>query len=146
MMKRVFRWSSVVGVVILSIPLLAQALNHVLEVQRYEGIPYVTGGIGLEERQALKAMARDFNLKLTFAAKEGKYLNDVQVSIQDRRGNVVLEAVSKGPWLYASLPPGTYTVIASGFGESFQRVVQVPSAGQAQVNFYWPWPEEDIIR
>ena len=39
------------------------------EVQTYNGIPYVSGGFGLEERAELKAMGKTDNLELIFHCK-----------------------------------------------------------------------------
>lgn len=48
------------------------------------GIRYVSGGVGMTQQEALKAMRKDYNLLLTFAVKKsGAYLADVQVRIQD---------------------------------------------------------------
>jgi hypothetical protein len=92
--------------------------------------------VGLEERDALEAMAARFNLKLTFAMQSGDYVSDIGVRIADRAGNTVLETTAEGPLLYARLAPGSYSVQVSGAGQSFQRDVQV-RGGQAQLGFYW---------
>ena len=96
-----------------------------LQVQDYQGVAYVTGGIGIEEREALKAIEGEFNLKLRFATKTGSYVGAIQVLIQDEQGNTVLEAVSDGPWFYADLKPGGYIVMASDANRNLQQKVQV---------------------
>lgn len=111
--------------------------EYVLPVQDYQGIPYVTGGVGLEEREALAQVAGNYNLKVTLAMQAGNYVSDVQITILDRQSNVVFEGVSNGPLLYTRLPPGSYTVQASGFGQQFQRSVQVSERGLREVAFYW---------
>ena len=47
------------------------------EVQTQNGIHYVAGGIGKEQSEALKMVAKDYHLMLTFATRGGKYLADV---------------------------------------------------------------------
>lgn len=116
----------------MGIPVLVTAA---MQVQDYQGVSYITGGVGLEERQELEGMAKDFNLKLVFAVQGGQYLGDVQVRIQDGQGKTVLEATSKGPWLYASLKPGTYTVLASDANERLEHKTQVGAGKQTELSF-----------
>ena len=106
-----------------------------LQVQNYQGIAYVTGGIGVTEREALNAMAEDFNLKLRFAVKGGSYTSAVHVLIQDARNTTVLEAVSDGPWFLVALKPGSYTVVASDTNETLRQQVQVPRGRSAELIF-----------
>ena len=108
-----------------------------LQVHDYQGTPYASGGIGAEEQEQLKTMAGRFNLKLVFADRSGEFLADIQVHIQDPQSKVVLEAVSTGPWFYAKLPPGAYTVQVSGFGQQFERQVQVEEKGLREFVFRW---------
>jgi hypothetical protein len=110
-----------------------------LQVENYDGIDYVSGGIGDSEQQALQEMASDFNLGLIFAVREsGNYLNDIDVQIQDSAGETVLETTSNGPMLYADLEPGSYTVEASGYGETYSQTVDLQEGQQETVNFAWP--------
>jgi hypothetical protein len=101
------------------------------------GIPYLNGGIGTEERDALRHMEREYDVKLIFALSAGNYLSDVSVTIVDAQGRQVLAALSDGPWFYTYLPAGTYTVIAQARGQTRQRVVQVHPPRQTQLQFYW---------
>ncbi|MEE4377599.1 MAG: carboxypeptidase-like regulatory domain-containing protein [Candidatus Competibacteraceae bacterium] len=119
---------------VLTMPLAAQ---ESLQIRDYQGIAYVSGGVGLDEREALATMSGQFNLKLTFAMSTGNYLSDVQVRIMDRSGSQVFEATADGPLLYARLPPGSYTVQVSGFEQDFQRKAQIQANRQTQLAFYW---------
>ena len=101
------------------------------------GIPYLSGGIGLDEQDALRAVSDDYNLHVTFALREGNYLSDVHVAIQNVNGATILETVSQGPWLFTKLPPGKYTVSVDSQGKAQQRTTQVPTEGHAEVYFYW---------
>jgi hypothetical protein len=105
----------------------------------YEGVPYVTGGIGRDERERLLAVSRDYNLKLVFAVKQSTaFLSDVHVVVQDEGGKTVLDATSSGPWFFARLPAGKYKVLATTTGGATQeQSAQVPATGQAEAHFYW---------
>src|SRR5215211_1591192 len=82
------------------------------------GIPYLSGGVGLDERDALRAASGEYNLQVTFAQREGNYLSDAHVAIQNATGATILETVPRGPWLFTKLPPGKYAVIADINGKA----------------------------
>ena len=109
----------------------------------YAGIPYHSGGVGADEREALRSMTSADNLQLIFAARDGKYVSDVDVVVTNSAGHEVLRAVSDGPWLFTKLPAGSYLVTAEAKGRSLRRMVRVPSSGQAHVLFSW---EDSILK
>ncbi|MCP5458805.1 MAG: carboxypeptidase regulatory-like domain-containing protein [Gammaproteobacteria bacterium] len=117
-------------------PVFPSLAESAVQVQEYQGVSYVSGGIGLEEREELQSMASQFNLKLTFAMRSGDYISYVAVRITDTKGGTVLEATANGPLFYARLGQGSYKVQVSAAGQDFQRSVQVRSS-QAQLDFYW---------
>jgi hypothetical protein len=109
-----------------------------IKEETYQGISFISGGIGLEEREALASMYKQYNLKLMFAAKGGEYLADIKVDILDSRGKKVLVAVANGPWFFTNLPAGKYTVITSMMGKEKRNKVSI-GKGQKQITlaFYW---------
>ena len=111
--------------------------NSEPEVQIHNGIPYVSGGFGLEERAELKAIGKTDNLELSFALQNRDYIGSAQVLIKDKNGTEILEAVSDGPLFLAKLPEGVYTVKATAMGKTLEQTVHVPSQGQARVYFAW---------
>jgi hypothetical protein len=100
-------------------------------------VKYMSGGVGLEERNALESLAlKGYDLKLVFAITPGNYLSYIDVKIQDQTGNPVITAQSNGPWFYADLPKGTYTVVVSHDG--VQKTQKVTVDGEMQrVAFHW---------
>lgn len=121
------------------------APRKLVEVKSDQGIRYVSGGVGETERDALNALSDQFNLRLIFAmADNGAYLAAVRVNITNASGEQVLSAVSEGPWFFAQLEPGKYTVDVSVVGgqdqvaqEPQQKTVQVDGSGQSVVRFLW---------
>jgi hypothetical protein len=107
------------------------------EVQTYHGIPYLSGGFGLEERAELKAIGKTDNLELSFALQNKDYMGGAEVLIKDQNGTEVLEAASEGPLLFAKLPEGVYIVRATAMGKTLEQTVHVPSKGQARLYFAW---------
>ena len=79
------------------------------------GIAYASGGVSHEELQGLHAQRQQFTFWLTTAAlRSGAHLADVRVRIVPLRGDLpVLEHAMAGPWLFAALPLGRYTVEAT---------------------------------
>jgi hypothetical protein len=114
-----------------ALPVMAAGSPTVTVVDEVSGIRYLSGGISLEDRQQLEQEAGDFDLKLVFAEPNGDYLADVPVVIEDRHGNAILQATSQGPWFYAELPRGRYTVAIPG--EGYRRSVAIPQRGQKEV-------------
>jgi hypothetical protein len=114
-----------------------------LQVRTYEGIPYVSGGFGMEERKNLRAMSKDDNLELSFALQNKNYLGGAEVLIKDHNGKEVIETVSDGPLFFAKLPEGMYTVEATAMGQTLEQVAHVPSKGQAQLHFAWKESKEN---
>ena len=103
----------------------------------YGSIPYLSGGVGLDQREALNEVSKDYNLKLSFALVSGEYLSDIAVEIRDSAGHVVLEAVSEGPWFFCRLPPGRYKVVVKYNEKIQERAVQAVGKGQTVLNFFW---------
>ena len=102
------------------------------------GVTYVSGGAGTEAVDRLRAMEKDFNLKLVFALNNGEYVADVRVTVVDAANKVVLDTTSEGPWLLARLPAGTYQVNAAYGRSQEHRSVALSPASLKTVDFRWP--------
>jgi hypothetical protein len=106
--------------------------------QMQNDVPYLTGGVGEYEADAIKKAAKDFDLMLTFAtAGTGFYLADVEVIINDMQGRTVLSTVA-GPMLLANLPTGTYAVTVHAAGNLTTRQVRVSENSLTRELFTWP--------
>ncbi len=100
------------------------------------GIPVVSGGVGLDERAAMKDIQKNYDLKLEFAMKNREYVSDVKVAIQDANGKPVLDDVTHGPWFFAKLPAGEYKVMVSYAGRTETGDFKVGNGLVTRV-FYW---------
>lgn len=112
-------------------------------------VTYLCGGVGEEEADRMKAEARHYDMKLTFAAKDGAYLTDVNVDIRDARGRTVLQASCDSPILLVDLPrSGTYKVHAEAAGYALDRTAKVQARqGKARgkrvaANVMLVWPQQ----
>ena len=101
------------------------------------GVPYVSGGVGIDSSDRMSSLAGDFNLKLVFALKSGEYVSGVRVAIADSAGKSLVDATSDGPWFMTKLPAGNYQVVATLSGNAVKRQVAVGSAKLRTVDFRW---------
>lgn len=76
-------------------------------------VPYITGGIGGEERERFELLRDEYNLQVKTAYSTGHYLADVEIVISNQSGLELLDAITEGPFFYARLPAGKYTATAS---------------------------------
>ena len=106
-----------------------------LEVQRQGNITFVSGGAGDEDRDALRQVEPQYNLRLLFAARNGDYLAGVAVTLSDARGTV-LDTIAEGPIFYARVPPGRYRLTVSNQGQSQNRDISI-GGGAVRQDFYW---------
>jgi hypothetical protein len=96
------------------LPLLARTSSSGIDAEKSpDGTPFMSGGVSVEERQQLQKMAQGYDLKLAFADRQGDYLSDIKVTVDDAHGKQILSTTTAGPWLYVKLPQGKYDVKAS---------------------------------
>lgn len=115
-----------------------------------DDVTYLCGGVGEEEVAHMKQEAKGYDLMLTFAARDGSYLADVDVAIRDAKGHSVLQTACDSPILLVDLPrSGTYRVRAETAGYELNRTVKV-SAGDkrrqrvAAAVLSWPQRIADV--
>lgn len=112
------------------------------EAQSQNGIRYVCGGVGSDSAANLTQAAREHNLVLTFATKEGDYLADVNVNISDARGRPLLAATCDGPIMLVDVPKGgLYRVVAEVDGKQESGKVQIQAHGKGK-RLALVWPRE----
>lgn len=117
-----------------------------LQPRTENGVTYLCGGVGQEEASYLKGEARNHDLMLTFAAHNGEYLADVNVAIDDAKGNPVLQTTCDGPMMLVDLPKGgAYRIHAEANGYALNRTVNVkPHAqkGRSLASSVLVWPAQ----
>jgi hypothetical protein len=120
-------------------PMSVSAQTPPTPIER-NGVAYISGGVGEDEVQAFRRAASGYNLRITFAAKSGQYLSDVDVRIVSGE-RTVLAVRTDGPFLFVRLPQGSYRVTARDRQVSEARRVVVPRTGGADIRFYWSDPD-----
>lgn len=113
-----------------------------------DDVTYLCGGVGDEETAFMKQEARSYDLMLTFAARNGAYLADVDVDIKDARGNDVLQTACDAPILLVDLPrSGTYRVRAEAAGYELNKTVRVNAGKRARPRVaaaVMSWPQQVV--
>jgi hypothetical protein len=115
-----------------------ESIGHGLYIRDADGVHYVSGGIGSDQKEALQRAGSQFNLKLTMATADAKLIGKADVVITDQNGRTVLAVPSDGPLFFAKLQPGKYDVTATFKEKSLTRAITAPRQGQAQLVLTWP--------
>ncbi len=103
-----------------------------------DGWPFVSGGVGLDEREVLAQLRNDYSLRVATAARgSGAYLAAAQVTIRDAAGHRVLEERLAGPILLVDLPAGRYTVEANINGEIQRAMTAISASARREIYFYF---------
>lgn len=101
-----------------------------LEVEKQNGITYLSGGIGDEEAAQLKAQEGAYNLRVLITGQSGEFLTDITFNLKDAKGATLLSIKDAGPYVYLTVPSASYSVEAvapTGNGKKFD--VKVPASG-----------------
>ena len=140
------RSGSTVAFALAALPIFASGVasamvDEFLPPEETQGaITYRTGGIGHEEATAMKQVEANYPLALEFVAKaepDNWFLADVAVTIKDAHGHTALDTYSDGPFLFAKLPDGGYTVTATYEGRSETRHVNIGASKRERFFFIW---------
>jgi len=124
--------------------LLADVGMADVRVQSQGEVKYVNGGFGLEDREAMRAQAKDFNLNLSFSeGARGTFVADVKLFITDKTGDTVLKLDHAGPLTHVRLAAGRYQVVAEYNNRTIRKSVTLDSKGAGWLYFNWPVQEED---
>jgi len=114
----------------------ANDMSGMPTLQREGNITFVTGGIGDEERDALKAVEHEYNLHVMSAGVSGAFVGDTNLTIRTRQGEELL-TTDAGPIFYALLPPGRYVVEAEHGGQIRKQAISIGRGTAEHVHFSW---------
>lgn len=106
-------------------------------------VRYACGGAGVEERQALRALEGEANLKLLFVTqKRGGFLADAEVTVADAAGKAILRTVAPGPVCVLRLAEGRYRVSAALGGVTRTAAANVPAQAGKPQSLVFTFPGE----
>ena len=124
----------------LAVPVcMAQAT--IPDSQNYEGIQYITGGIGSEESGAIIELGKKWPLTLEFSQdhpQRSLWVADVQVKITNQKQKVIFNAISEGPILLINLEPGTYNMEFMLEKRPLKRKIKIEEGKPQKIAVAWP--------
>jgi len=137
--------SKIVTVVVATI-LLSSLLNSAqaepIILKSATGINFINGGIGREEVETIRKVAKKFPLQLLFSeGKAGRALTDIGLAITDNDGVTVFTWKKAGPLLYIDLPAGKYKVTGNYNGAKQSHIITLV-AGEKPQKLYLNWKAE----
>ncbi len=101
-----------------------------LDVYTSNGINFINGGIGDEEMDQLKSKEHEFNLHVMLSASKGEYISDVTLRILDSKDTPLVAISDAGPYFYASMKAGSYTLETTALsGEKKRSKFTIPEKG-----------------
>lgn len=128
------------GVISLFFAQASVAEDDLPAVQEQGAVRYLSGGIGIDEAQAMRAEARHYPLALTFALRtdgRNEFTSAVEVDVR-KGGKTVFRGTSDGPYLFLDLPAGTYRVMAVSNGREQTKTISWKTGEHKGVVFEWP--------
>ena len=118
-------------------PSFGVAEEEVLAPGFSNGIPFLSGGIGDEEREAIERARKDYNVKIVLTETAGAYISNVNLEIATILGEPILALSGAGPLVLIQLPPGTYLITADYDGRKTQRSFDVKDYSAQTVVVAW---------
>lgn len=101
-------------------------------------LPFITGGFGNEEQNAMQQQAEQFNLHLRFSeGAERAYIAGVKTTLTDPKGNIVFQDDNTGPLLYLKLNTGEYTLATDYKGQTKSQSIQVEANKAQEIVLNW---------
>ena len=100
-------------------------------------IAFMTGGVGLEEREEIARWEHAFNVKIVTATRQsGAYVANVHIDVH-RGEKLVFDRTLDGPWMLLKLTPGQYVLTANASGVLRRQALSVPRSGRIVFTLQW---------
>jgi hypothetical protein len=123
-------------------PVAAVHAGTVLQEHSQGPVSYVSGGIGVDEADAIREAAAAYPLTLEMATAAGgprdAYVANAKVDIRDAGGKIVLDTTTDGPLMLVNLPSGVYHVAVNWNGVQREKTVQVGGERRQHVLLEFP--------
>ncbi|KAF3996329.1 hypothetical protein [Glaciimonas immobilis] len=105
-----------------------------------DGYIFACGGVGADESAYIKSAAKNYDMMLTFARKDGSFLADIQISIVDLGNKDILHTNCGGPMMLIKFPHlGSYRISATVGDIKLTKTVHMFAKGGNR-SFVFEWP------
>lgn len=126
-----------------SIPDISPTAEAAISPKTQNGVTYSCGGVGVAEQEKMKLEAPNYDLMLTFAARDAGYLADVDVRITDENGAQVLKTFCGAPMLLVQFPrTGRYDVHAETGGYTLDKKISIKKHPETTASVMMLWPQQ----
>ena len=128
---------------IISIHLLMMsswAFSQIPETQNFQGISYITGGVGEGETVAILAEAKQWPLLLEMSQIEngrGVWIFGASIKISNSKKQTIFEAQADGPYMLVNLVPGDYAIEATYQGAVQKRALSIRADSPQKISLFW---------
>lgn len=115
-----------------------EVAESTVDIRENNGVRYLTGGLGANERAWLRRHGPSYPVALQFSKGErGAFVSSVEVIIRTSNGQVLFEATTDGPLIYIDLANGNYeaTVRYQGQERTFELRVPANERTGRSINF-----------
>ena len=129
------------------VTLMGYATAQLPDAQVQNGIQYITGGIGSEESDAIKAESKHWSLQIMFSEvtpERSRWVADINFQIKNSSNEVILKAISDGPLVLVKLPNGLYTVSAIYSGVEVQQHFEIKAGVVQKLSIFWKHQEGSV--
>lgn len=107
-----------------------------LQPRKQGEISYISGGLRPEERRALRAVAGDYNLQLSFAHKRATTdFPGIRITIGKAKEAPLLDTMATGPLFLAQLPAGRYRLTIEQGAKRSTKLVAIGKGKPAVLHF-----------
>lgn len=111
------------------------------------GIRYATGGIGQDEVEEMRLIAKQFSLNIAFSeGAVGRAIDGANVEILNNQGKLIFAIDAANPLLYVDLPVGKYKVLATYHDLKQGHVINIRNSNNQRLILNWKGSvEEDSL-
>lgn len=131
--------AAILAAVLVASPGAARAMPAPVAVTRGEAT-FVNGGIGQTEADAIRHMAAQWPVEMTFAKREqgrSEFVAGVKLRVTGQGGRTVVDVHDGGPLLLLKLPDGHYTARADYNGQVKTQRVDIAAGHHDNIGFLW---------
>jgi len=122
----------------LAAPLVRAQQHETIAIETLGTTPFMSGGVGQDQRDLMRKAAKDFNLRFEFSERQdNEFIVGTELLITTLQGNPVFVLDHAGPIVNVNLPDGQYRVVASYDGQNETRRVTVRGKTAQDLYFHW---------
>jgi hypothetical protein len=117
---------------------LVHAQEERIVVETVRPTLFMNGGIGQDDEAYMRKAGKDFKLRVEFSErKDNEFVDDVDLTITDLRGNPVFVLPKAGPIVNINLRDGRYRVAATFGGKTETQLVTLRGRAGQDLYFHW---------